>query len=777
MTIADIKQRLSIHTVLQYYNLRPNRNNMLNCPFHKDKTPSMQVYPETNTVFCFSFNCRLNGKAIDQIDFIMYKENCTKHEAIKKAKSLAGILEEIKPAPITKPKPVQNPTLLSRLEKTFLQSILHAKPAKDYSAFRCLDPVKLKGYIGYNSGQFHHHRQANEEDEQEWKTFIKECLETGMLQPLDKPNSRTGAPITYRVFAKDCIIFFLRNKKNEPVSLYGRNIKEGGKHYYLKNRRGLYPQYPNPETKVLLLTESIIDCATLQQIELPPNHTLLSLYGTNGLNEEHKTAILQLKHLEEIIFCLDNDEAGIKATQKHGRELQMLMPNIKLTTLELPCKDINETAQLHDNLQVFNLLIKSRIPVFKALTNQAGKPAEQAGSILPQINKLIEESGIIGEENSRLLLFIIASSYKTQNPLHALVQGSSGSGKTHLISKIADLMPQEDVLRFTRITESALYNFGEDMLVEKLLVIEDLDGLKEDALLAFRELVSNHQVNSGVSIKDKKGNIKSTTKRVRGVFSSMSATTKGAVYEDNMNRSFLLAVDESPEQSQRIIDYQNKRYAGNISKQSESNAKETLRQQIRELQDIPIVNPYATQIQLPDNVQKKRRLNEMFQCIIRQITLINQKQRPIQKGSLYTTLEDIEQSIEILFESIILKIDELEGPQRVFYEKLYKSFGNSQFTRFQAMEVTGLKKTQLQYHLNSLVELEYLQQYGFSNRGFKYKIGFEDSIEKVRKSLKQHFTNQLESLKTQQHEKTSEHQRTPLNTNRTPSEHQDFVMQ
>ena len=151
--------------------------------------------------------------------------------------------------------------------------------------------------------------------------------------------------------------------------------------------------------------------------------------------------------------------------------------------------------------------------------------------------------------------------------MHAIVQGSSGSGKTHLISKIADVLPKEDVLKFTRITESALYNFSEDTLVNKLVVIEDLDGLKEEALLAFRELVSNHQVSSGVSIKDKKGNIKSTTKLVKGIFSSMSATTKGAVYEDNMNRSFLLAVDESLAQTRKVIAYQNKRYAGEISRE------------------------------------------------------------------------------------------------------------------------------------------------------------------------------------------------------------------
>ncbi len=115
---------------------------------------------------------------------------------------------------------------------------------------------------------------------------------------------------------------------------------------------------------------------------------------------------------------------------------------------------------------------------------------EQKG-LLQELNQLIENAGIIGEENSRLLLFLITISYLNKSPLHGIVQGSSGSGKTHIISRIADLMPQEDVLRFTRITESSLYNWGEFDLFQKIIIIEDLDGLKEDALYALREFISN----------------------------------------------------------------------------------------------------------------------------------------------------------------------------------------------------------------------------------------------------------------------------------------------
>lgn len=60
----------------------------------------MQVYAETNTVFCFSGNCKMNGKKIDAIQFIQDKENVSKQEAIKKAQSM--INESIQPVP-TKP--------------------------------------------------------------------------------------------------------------------------------------------------------------------------------------------------------------------------------------------------------------------------------------------------------------------------------------------------------------------------------------------------------------------------------------------------------------------------------------------------------------------------------------------------------------------------------------------------------------------------------------------------------------------------------------------------
>jgi DNA primase len=386
-------------------------------------------------------------------------------------------------------------------------------------------------------------------------------------------------------------------------------------------------------------------------------------------------------------------------------------------------------------------------------TVQACTTFLQSKDLLNNINALIGKAGVVGEENSRLLLFIIASSYKMRDTLHAIVQGSSGSGKTTQIKVIANFMPDEDVKRFTRVTESSFYNYGEYDLQNKLIVLEDADGLEEKALLAFRELQSNEILISSSSQKQDNGHdYRSGERTVRGPIASLSATTKGEYYEDNMGRCFVISIDESKAQTKNVINYQNQKAAGLINDKEEKQAIDLLKNCVRLLQPLEVINPYANKIHLPEEVHQRRRLNQLFQSIVKQITLLNQYQRQKDKhGRLITEREDIQAAIEILFESIVLKMDELEGSVRQFFEALKimveeKKDREYDFTRFEAMQATGLKKSQLQIHLNKLVQLEYLKQYGYQNKGFKYRIAYWDNMKNLRDKLKLDLEQQLAAL-------------------------------
>ena len=782
MEIHEIKQNLSLSQILHHYGLKP-KNNMLNCPFHEDKTASLQVNLEKHF-----YKCHACGAKGDQIQWVQDYENLGKHEAILKCAEMVGSSPHTSDSELAKQTPEGGtPALVPKLEtppsgvgglflekmfSSFRKGIFNSVPAKDYCKQRNLDLEKLS--IGFNSGQFHHGERREE-------ALINNCLAVGLL--LDRNIiSKTGEK-AYNVFGNKSIIFPLKNKDNQIVSFYFRstiNEKEA-KHFYLKNRTGLYPNYPNPKTQKLILTESIIDCASLLQIIQVPNSPFggwgaLACYGTNGLNEEILKSIQELKELEEIIFCFDNDDAGKEAVNKYAEQFK----NNKISTIELPNKDINETLQLHEP-EIFIELLEQRKPILfsnenysieekvetktKKTLNLKPDPSDserakqtnntidflKAKELLKRLNVQIGKSGIVGEENSRLLLFLIIISYMNKSPIHAIVQGSSGSGKTHIIGSIADLMPGEDVLRFTRITESSLYNWGEFDLFRKIIIIEDLDGLKEEALYALRELISNQFLSSSVSMKDKKGNNKSTRKEVKGQFSSLSATTKGETYEDNMSRSFLIAVDESKEQTTRIIENQNKRNAGEIDPKESQKAVAFIQSMVRNLKHYEVINPFATKLQLPEKVHKIRRLNEMYQAVIKQVAFLNQYQREqTADGKLITTIEDIEQATEILFESIVLKVDELDGSLRQFFERLKKYVKDKEniFTQREIRQEMNISKTQLQRFINSLLELEYIKyKGGFSNKGLKYQVDYWDNYQKIRIEIKDFLMKQIENLK------------------------------
>jgi len=147
--------------VLQHYGLKPDKNLRLNCPFHEDKTPSLQVYYKTHTAYCFSSNCKTHGKSLDIIDFVMHKENTDKHNALLKCAEIIHYLEgkvNHQQKPITTNETAQ----LSMSKEQFLQNMFtyfknaihNSKPAQEYIKSRNLDPIKLE--IGYNTAQFHH---------------------------------------------------------------------------------------------------------------------------------------------------------------------------------------------------------------------------------------------------------------------------------------------------------------------------------------------------------------------------------------------------------------------------------------------------------------------------------------------------------------------------------------------------------------------------------------------------------------------------------------------
>ncbi|WP_425391697.1 hypothetical protein [Ekhidna sp.] len=355
----------------------------------------------------------------------------------------------------------------------------------------------------------------------------------------------------------------------------------------------------------------------------------------------------------------------------------------------------------------------------------------KAPNLMARTMEDIGRSGVIGEESNRLLMYIIFTSRKRATPLHVISLGSSGNGKTHLQEKVSALIPDEDKLEITKLSGNAFYYFGQQELRNKLILIEDMDGADE-VLYPLREIKSKKQITKTVVIKNTKGETRTVTLKVEGPVCVSGCTTKESMYEDNANRSFLIYVDESAEQDERIMNYQRRLSAGKVDLSEQWDIIDAFKNMQRVLQPITVRNPFAEYLHIPKEVFKPRRTNAHYLAFIEAVTFYHQYQRERQADTLTgeefieTTIEDIQEANKLMKEILLRKSDDLNGATRNYFEQLkswlQKEDKNS-FTNASARKELRVNASNQKRYMIALQEWGLVQKVkGDKKNGFNYEV-------------------------------------------------------
>ena len=273
---ADIKEQVLnsidiVNLVSQYIQLKPSGSNFVGlCPFHKDKTPSFFIYPNTHSYYCFG--CGAHGNTID---FYMAMENLDFKDALIQLAKTAGIsLPEFKPP--------EHSDKLSKIIEDLHKSI------KDYK------------------GDFLQKRGINEES---IKTF-----NIGYCFHIDNPIEELH--IDTQRFAQR-IIFPVYDENNNPIGLIGRKVWDTEetlktpKYVYndkLQKKRLLYPlnitkQFIRKE-KEAIVVEGSIDAIILYQ------NGYKNVVSTLGSVISVEQAELLSRYTKRVILMYDGDKAG-----------------------------------------------------------------------------------------------------------------------------------------------------------------------------------------------------------------------------------------------------------------------------------------------------------------------------------------------------------------------------------------------------------------------------------------------------------------------------------
>ena len=356
---------------------------------------------------------------------------------------------------------------------------------------------------------------------------------------------------------------------------------------------------------------------------------------------------------------------------------------------------------------------------------QAGLDLLKDPRLFDRIADDLSSLGYVGEDLNKALLYLCASSRKLDDPISVLILSQSASGKSFLVDCVKKLMPPEDVVAVTSLSDQAL-NYLDDLMHKFLVLGEAVHGDVVDHQI--REMLSGKELSRLVTIKDvETGKMASRVMRTPVVVASVMSGTNHSINPENASRAFVINTDESREQTRAIHQNQRLRYSLERLKDGTSEVSaiiKTHQAAQRLLEKIAIVNDFAPLLDFPVNLMRLRRDHDRFLDLIACVCFLRQFQKPFEVSGVSRfvrcDLEDYRIAYRIMIEGVMSStVRELPKGAVGLYEELRSwvrkeavkqalQVGEVSFTQRQIREATGLGHTWVQVSLRQLVEYEYV---------------------------------------------------------------------
>lgn len=411
------------------------------------------------------------------------------------------------------------------------------------------------------------------------------------------------------------------------------------------------------------------------------------------------------------------------------------------------------------------------------LQNNYGKPVvktyqlsdterEQAIELLKQpnllsaINTMIGEAGVIGNETNRIILFLTYLTRKRNASLHAVIQ----SQFNYLQNKLITLLPKEETYELGYVSDNTLFYFTEEELQKKVVFVEDSvsERKKLKPLISFQ---LKNQLTKTTVTKNEYAELVTVQKHVKGNISLSISTREEQAFADNGVLSFVIQEETGKLQDEKVLTYQRKQSAGLISPFDERKIIKQLQNMQRALNNVSVINPYAMDISLPEQIRNKQISNLHYLRFIETITFLKQYQRTPKvnedTGEEYieTTLEDIKEANQLLSDILINKSDVLNKPTRLFLEQL-KNLLTERKTQSEAFVLHNISialktpKTSVIRYIKTLIETGFVieTEHGDKKNGYQYQLVNADEYEELKASVCHAMNDniiQLEKLSSQ----------------------------
>jgi hypothetical protein len=171
-------------------------------------------------------------------------------------------------------------------------------------------------------------------------------------------------------------------------------------------------------------------------------------------------------------------------------------------------------------------------------------------SFFPEWLGALRKTGLVGEAQNALAIYIVATSRLLSKPLCLFVKGPSSVGKNYLTDKVLGFIPSSAVQLLTSSSNRS-WNYMGQKLSHKVVYVKERNDLA-GAVHPARVLISEKELVHWVT--EKRGRRFIQRKYVtKGPISAISTTTKDRVEVDDESRHISIWLDESAEQTTRVM--------------------------------------------------------------------------------------------------------------------------------------------------------------------------------------------------------------------------------
>ena len=486
-------------------------------------------------------------------------------------------------------------------------------------------------------------------------------------------------------------------------------------------------------------------------------------YSVSGIEKKPRSLRASVRSVKSGIVHVDTiDFYSSRQRRELARELCRVFEELP-ETVEGDIAALLELCENHDPRRVASSPNGGTPAVKPVMNHREIREAREFGSSAKLIDEIMEHfeiCGLVGEEGNKLLCYLAMTSRLMPDPLSVLILSSSGAGKTALQDAALAFCPPEDMVKLTSLSAKALFYKEKTSLKHKVLAIEEGAGA-EEASYAIRNLISSDGLTSEVAMRDPvSGKLTTMANTVEGPVAVFCTTTDPEVDPETKSRFLVTGIDESREQTRRILEFQKRRH-------SVDGLRVNLRRERilalhrnfqRLLEPLAVVNPHINKLAYSDDRLQGRRAQPQYLNIINAVAFLRQLSREKKEFSLenpdgtkgsgrYIEVDasDIETGHALATKILGRTLDELSIPARDLLELTETMIDNRitkqnppesdsphppersrrelVFTRRELREFTGWTASRIHTHLRELVNMEYiLQESGRSNSLQTYRL-------------------------------------------------------